>query len=83
MREKNRMLWRCRQGTRELELLLSSYVEQHYESLTETDRQAFQSLLEFSNTQLNDWLLYGANTYADRFASVIHNIRSFNPASNG
>ena len=54
---KNRLLWRCRQGTRELELLLYRYANQHYDSLSEQGRIKFESFLTCDVSELNEWLL--------------------------
>ena len=74
--EKNRMLWRCRQGTRELELLLYGYVDQHYELLSRDERSAMQQLLEHNSNQLSDWLLYGENSSAESLKPLITKIRN-------
>ena len=49
-----RMLWRCRRGLLELDLLLESFVRQHYESLTPVQLQAFDRLLDFPDNELWD-----------------------------
>jgi antitoxin CptB len=74
--EKNRVLWRCRQGTRELELLLSGYVDQHYESLSRDERSEMQQLLEHNSNELSDWLLYGENSNSESLKPLITKIRN-------
>ncbi len=74
--EKNRVLWRCRQGTRELDLLLYGYVDQHYESLSRDERSEMQQLLEHNSNQLSDWLLYGENSSAESLKQLITKIRN-------
>jgi succinate dehydrogenase flavin-adding protein (antitoxin of CptAB toxin-antitoxin module) len=49
-----RMLWRCRRGLLELDLLLESFVRQHYETLTPAQLQAFDRLLDFPDNELWD-----------------------------
>jgi antitoxin CptB len=48
------MLWRCRRGLLELDLLLESFVRQHYETLTPAQLQAFDRLLDFPDNELWD-----------------------------
>ncbi len=57
--EKKRLLWRCRQGTLELELLLYRFIDAHYASLSEQDTQTLQALVEYDQNLLSEWLLNG------------------------
>ena len=57
--EKNRLLWRSRQGTRELELLLFRYIDRNYEKLSKQTRQTLHQLVEQDFDSLNQWLLGG------------------------
>ena len=51
-----KLRWRCRRGTRELDVLLSGFLENHYQSLEPDLRSAFQALLDNEDDQLWDWL---------------------------
>ena len=73
--QKNQLMWRCRQGSRELELVLFGFLEHGYPSMTHEEQHEFQRLLEFSNSQLSDWLIYGAKTYDDAFSPLIERIK--------
>jgi antitoxin CptB len=55
-----RLLWRCRRGTRELDLLLQRWLRQHYGSADLRQRSRFESLLELPDPELADYLLHGA-----------------------
>jgi len=81
-KQKNRILWKCRQGTRELELVLCSFAEFHYDSLSLKDRHNFDRFLDFSSADLTSWLLLGSDTYAECFAELVEQIRSFKLVSN-
>ena len=75
--EKNRLLWRCRQGTRELELLLYRFIENHYCSLSQQDKLALHELLIEQNVdQLNEWLLIGKQCEHNKFKNIINAIRN-------
>ena len=74
--EKNRLLWRCRQGTRELELLLYRFIENHYGSLTQQDKLALHELIEHNVDQLNQWLLTGKQCEHNKFTNIINAIRN-------
>ena len=55
--QKNRLLWRCRRGTRELELLLYRYIDEYYDSLSQEEIQLFKEFVEQDHNDLNSWLL--------------------------
>ena len=51
-----RLRWRCRRGTRELDALMSRYLEKCYGGASLPHRQAFADLLAFDDPQLYDLL---------------------------
>ena len=53
----SQLAWQCRRGMRELDELLRTYLEQRYEQAPETDKQAFQALLQLPDPELVDYLL--------------------------
>lgn len=53
-----RIEWLCRRGVRELDLLLTRFVAQHYETLSPVERQGLQELLNMQDPELMD-LLWG------------------------
>jgi antitoxin CptB len=55
--EAGRMLWRCRRGLLELDIVLRVFVEQAYAGLTEDEAEAFIRLLEYEDNDL--WDLVG------------------------
>ena len=70
--QKNRLLWRCRRGTRELELLLYRYIDEHYDSLSQEEIQLFKEFVEQDYNDLNSWLLnQELPCYNNRFNGII------------
>ena len=55
--EKNRLIWACRRGMLELDILLSRFVETHYEKLSDQDKLRFDVLLECEDQDLYNWLV--------------------------
>lgn len=49
--------WKCRRGMWELEIILLSFLENHYQSLTAEEQQQFVQLLDASDPDLYDWFL--------------------------
>jgi antitoxin CptB len=57
---RRRLIWRCRRGMRELDVLLSGYLEREYDNSPGPERVAFESLLELPDPVIADYLLGAA-----------------------
>ena len=57
MSELSRLRWLCRRGTKELDMIMSRYLEHHYETASMADRDKFKLLLEMPDPDLYDLLL--------------------------
>lgn len=55
--EERAMMWRCRRGLKELDVLLDPFVHQHYASLDEDDKARFRRLVTCEDVDLLDWFL--------------------------
>ncbi len=65
--------WQCRRGMRELDELLLTYLEQRFEQAPETDKQAFQALLQLPDPDLVGYLLNN-QTPAPELQRVVEHI---------
>lgn len=50
--ETKRMLWRCRRGLLELDIVLQQFVASSYDRLNALQRQAFDALLDLPDNDL-------------------------------
>ena len=67
--------WRCRRGTKELDILLERFVEGGgYELLDEDGQAAFQRLLEQEDYLLQEWLIYGSRP-TDELRDIVERVR--------
>ena len=55
--DREKMLWRCRRGSRELDSLLKPCAEDCYDELSPIDKTRLQALLGYQDTQILDWIL--------------------------
>ena len=55
--ERKRIVWRCRRGTRELDRMLTYFLENHYDSAVPEYQAAFSELLNLPNPQLQSVLM--------------------------
>lgn len=59
MFSKDQIKWRCRRGVLELDVILTRFLEQKYEGLSEDALNEFYALLELPDPLLQQWLIYG------------------------
>lgn len=71
-----RLRWRCRRGTRELDALLTWYLEQRYPAAILREQQAFARLLEAEDPDVWDWCMGRASAPDANIAVVIDAIRA-------
>ena len=63
------LAWRCRRGTRELDLLLSAYLERAYPTASGDERARFEALLEQRDSELQA-LFFGKSQDAHAFGDL-------------
>lgn len=73
----NRLLWHCRRGIKELDLLLESFVHQHYQALSDADKQVFEALLEESDPDLLNWLMGRSEPGNTAYRSLLAQIKLY------
>ena len=64
MTELSRLRWLCRRGMKELDVVMSGYLERYYESASSDDQASFKVLLEMPDPDLYD-LLRGRSEATD------------------
>ena len=52
-----KLRWRCRRGMKELDVLLTRYVDEDYLAATPEQQAAFRTLLDSQDPVLNDYFL--------------------------
>jgi antitoxin CptB len=65
------MAWRCRRGMKELDLLLSGWLETQFERASDAQRGQFEALLELPDPQLARYLLGGERPEQAELAAVV------------
>ena len=54
--EKSRLRWHCRRGMRELDIVVTRYLDQRYDTADNEERAAFTRLLDLPDPQLLGFL---------------------------
>jgi antitoxin CptB len=55
--ELGKLLWRCRRGMKELDVLLTRYVEEQFCAAPTAHQEAFRTLLEAPDMEIYEYLL--------------------------
>jgi antitoxin CptB len=71
----SQLRWQCRRGMRELDLLLTGYLENDYPQTSEDQKQAFRELLALPDPDLIGYLLGGQIPADIVLANVVSQIR--------
>jgi antitoxin CptB len=72
----NRLRWRCRRGTRELDRVLSWWLTERYEKSDRAARAAFAMMLERPDPDLWSWITGHARPAETEFAAIVDEIRA-------
>ena len=71
----SRLRWRCRRGTREMDLLLLRFLEQDYPHLNAREQSLFGSLLDEADPDLYAWITGQAQPANPDYLPLIGKIR--------
>jgi antitoxin CptB len=74
-----RLAWRCRRGTKELDLLLQRWLRAAWPSADAASRALFETLLALPDPELADYLLGGARPTRADLAALVQAIRALPP----
>lgn len=76
MTVKSKLLWRCRRGVKELDVLFTNFVESTYDSLTDAEKQAFDKLLALEDPDILGFMLYNKKPTDSDVASIVEKIHT-------
>jgi antitoxin CptB len=77
--EARQILWRCRRGMKELDILLERYARTHYESAPPAQKRAFAQLLELPDPDLADYFFGHATPEEPELAHLTRLIATHRP----
>ena len=72
--KKGYLQWRCRRGTKELDVMLTQFLDNNYQQLSDAELRIFDELLNTQDTKL--WYLISGQQQADSgsFKAIIDKI---------
>lgn len=57
MENLQKLAWRCRRGTKELDVLMQKFLDKYYQTATPELQRAFETMLDMQDPELYDLLI--------------------------
>ena len=74
--KKPRLLWRCRRGIKEMDIILQEFINVSYDQLNDEDKNAFSKLLDEQDLDILNWIMGKDKPANDRLANIINIIKT-------
>lgn len=74
--ELSRLRWRCRRGTRELDLLFDRFLRHAYSLLSAEEQTVFEDFLGVPDPIILDWVTGKAEPENGEYLTIIQHLRS-------
>ena len=74
--EKNRLRWAVRRGMLELDLVLSAFLENHYDDLAPGDQALFHKLLDEQDQDMFNWFIHRRVPGDEQLQYIVELVRS-------
>lgn len=76
MENLQKLTWRCRRGTKELDVLMQRFLNEHYQQAAPSLQHAFEKMLEMQDPELYDLLIGRQESPDKNINQVIEHIYS-------
>ena len=74
-RKLDRLRWKCRRGMREMDILMTRFLDRGYAQLDASGQQAFEDLLDAPDQDILAWLCSDALPDEPQLARLIEQMR--------
>ena len=72
------VVWKCRKGIREVDILLSRYTEKCYPRLSEEDTESYVEFIHQDTYDILDVLVNDKKPKNKKFLKIVEALKSFN-----
>ena len=72
------VIWKCRKGIREVDILLSRYTEKFYSGLSEEDKKNYIEFIDQDTYDILDVLVNDKKPANQKFLKIVEALKSFN-----
>jgi len=73
---RSKLLWHCRRGIREMDILFREFIDQHYDELSEEEKQGLSKLLDEADLDILNWIMGKDKPESDELMHLITLIRN-------
>ena len=73
--KKSRLLWRCRRGIKEMDIIFQDFVNHSYDQLTDDKKNSFSRLLDEQDLDILNWIMGKDKPYDNELVNIINIIR--------
>ena len=73
---RDRLMWKCRRGLLELDLVLMQFLERQVPELSSADLAAFDELLDYPDTELWDVVSGRSERFDPRLGGIVSRLRA-------
>ncbi len=74
-KKKSRLLWRCRRGIKEMDIILQDFIYNSYDKLNDENKIAFSELLDEQDLDILNWIIGKDKPADDKLINIINIIR--------
>jgi len=73
--KKSRLLWQCRRGIKEMDIIFQDFINHSYDQLTDDEKNAFSRLLDEQDPDILNWIIGKDKPYDNELVNIINIIR--------
>jgi len=73
---RDRLIWKCRRGLLELDLVLTQFLERQVPNLSSAELAAFDELLDYPDTELWDVVSGRSERFDPRLGGIVSRLRA-------
>ena len=73
--KKSRLLWRCRRGIKEMDIIFQDFVNHSYDQLTDDKKNSFSRLLDEQDLDILNWIMGKDKPYDNELVNIVNIIR--------
>ena len=76
----SRVIWKCRKGIREIDILLTRYTEKVYPTLTSQQQELYVEFIDLDTYEILD-MLFNKKPYDKKYQEIVEALKSYNQSS--
>ena len=73
--KKSRLLWQCRRGIKEMDIIFQDFINHSYDQLTDDEKNAFSRLLDEQDLDILNWIIGKDKPDDNELVNIINIIR--------